>query len=80
MRTIVDARFLVETSAKCHVCIDAKDRFDALLFAFLIELDGTVEIAIICEGHCVHAERFDVLDEIGNFGQCLKERVVAMCM
>ena len=44
----------------------AEDRVDPGLLAFVVELDGAVQVAVVRDGQGVHAEFLGLLDEFRN--------------
>ena len=60
------ARVLVEPACWRNVGFVADDRIDADIFGLAVELEGTVEIAVVGECQGIHAEVFGARDECAD--------------
>ena len=68
--------FLIAAIAGREVGFVAEDGIEPALFAFLIELDGSVEVAVVGDGQGVHAELFGLLHELGDSVEPVEHGVV----
>ena len=66
--------------ARGNVRLVADDRIESGSLAFLVELDGAEEIAVIGEGAGVHALGLDVGDELRDPARAVEEAVVGMAV
>src|SRR3989338_2734758 len=79
-RRIVYTMLFVSHGAGRDEKINADYRLDALLFAFFIKRDCSVEIAIVGERKRPRSVGGGRVNQCGNLRQGLKERVVGVCM
>src|SRR5947208_14468605 len=68
------------TLAGGDVRLITDDWIDAGVLAFLVELDGAVEIAVIGHGDGVHAQLLDAGDQLGNAVGAVEQAVVRVAM
>ncbi len=74
------ARFAVGALGRGDVGFIADDRIEAGGLAFLVELDGAEEIAVIRQGDGGHALLFDMGDEFGNAAGSVEQAVMAVAV
>ena len=71
---------LVVAASGRDVGLDAEDRVDARVLGRFVELQRTVQIAVVGQGQGVHAQLFGPLQEAGDFAGAVQEAIVAMAM
>ena len=68
----------VAAVARGHVGLDAEDRLDAHLLGRHVELERAEEVAVVGDGHRVHAELLDAVDQLLQPVAAVEERVLAV--
>lgn len=71
------ARFLT-AAARGHIGFATNDGFDAMIFCFLIEIDGAKQIAMIGHGHGWLAKCLYLIKQWGKLIGPIQQAIVSM--